>query len=141
MKGLVGTVFHAQGRFFTPAPVAGFVDAPADDPCLGIAGYLDAAPLRPEAPGVMKGADQLAGFAPVAAVRTTHDSGHRIASSKVEYVFQLRNQISFCPMIRRPANDFINGDSGFPFLSLIVQIGMPVNELKRLASVPFRYPR
>jgi len=89
MKGLVGTVFHAQGRFFTPAPVAGFVDAPADDPCLGIAEYLDAAPLRPEAAGVMKGADQLAGFAPVAAVCTMDDSGHRTAFSKVEYVSSL----------------------------------------------------
>jgi hypothetical protein len=36
-------------------------------------------------------------------------------------------------MIRRPANDSSMADSGFPFFSLIVQIGMPVNELKSLA--------
>jgi len=57
LEGLVGTVFHAQGLFLTPAPVASLVDAPADDPRLGIAKYLDAAPLRPETPGVMKGTD------------------------------------------------------------------------------------
>jgi hypothetical protein len=49
-------------------------------------------------------------------------------------VFQhpVRIQISFGPMIRRPANDSSMADSCFPFFSLIIQIGVPVNELKRL---------
>jgi hypothetical protein len=56
-EGIVGTVSHAQGLFLTPALVTSFVDAPADNPGLGIAGYLNAASLRPETPGVMKGTD------------------------------------------------------------------------------------
>jgi hypothetical protein len=97
MKGLVGTVFHAKGLFLPPAPVAGFADAPADNPGLGIAGYLDAAALRPETPGVMQGADQLAGLAPIAAVCVTRDSGHWVVSSKVENVLTVSS-------LERPLN-------------------------------------
>jgi hypothetical protein len=57
LKGFVGTVFHTQGLFLTPALVASLIDAPAHNPGLGIAGDLNAAPLWPETPRVMKGTD------------------------------------------------------------------------------------
>jgi hypothetical protein len=53
----VGAMFHAQGLLFARAPVAGFLDSPADDSGLGIAENLDAGSLRPETPRVVKGAD------------------------------------------------------------------------------------
>jgi hypothetical protein len=56
-KGIVGTISHAQGLSLTPALVTSLVDAPADNPGLGIAEYLNAASLRPETPGLMKGTD------------------------------------------------------------------------------------
>lgn len=69
-------MFHAQGLFFLSALVTGFVDGPADDARLGVAKNLNAAPLRPETPRVVKGTDQLADLASVTESRLARNSSH-----------------------------------------------------------------
>jgi hypothetical protein len=78
-------MLYAQGLRLASAQIASPVDGPADDPLLGVAENLDTAPLRPETPRVVKGADELASLASVTERRFAYDSRHVPISSTVFY--------------------------------------------------------
>jgi hypothetical protein len=84
-EGFIGAMFHAPGLRLASAPIAGLVDGPADEPRLRVAKNLDAAALRPETSGVVKGADELADLASVTKRRLAYDSRHGLISSTVFY--------------------------------------------------------
>lgn len=60
MESAVNAIGDTKGAPFTPAPVAGLIDAPFNDIASVIATHAYAAMIRPERAGMVKGAYQLA---------------------------------------------------------------------------------